>query len=65
MDIFTDSDFSAPANGTIPLGTDLHFRIQVVTFGIDTEVHLLNCRATNSSDPDDTAAAVYPIIEDG
>ena len=65
MDIFTDSDFSAPANGTIPLGTDLHFRIQVVTFGIDTEVHLINCRATTSSDPNDDGAKVYQIIEDG
>lgn len=65
MEIFTDGGFSKPASGTILLRTKLHFRIEVVTFGIDTEVHLLNCRATNSSDPDDTAAAVYPIIEDG
>ena len=65
MEIFTDGGFLMPASDTIFLRTKLHFRIEVVTFGIDTEVHLLNCRATNSSDPDDTAAAVYPIIEDG
>ena len=65
MEIFTDGGFSKPASGTILLRTKLHFRIEVVTFGIDTEVHLINCRATTSSDPNDDGAKVYQIIEDG
>ena len=65
MEIFTDEGFTTPASGTISLRTVLYFKIEVETFGIDTEVHLINCRATNSSDPDDPTAEEYKIIEEG
>ena len=65
MDIFTDAGFTTAASGTISLGTRLYFRINVETFGIDTEVHLTKCRATTSNDPDDPTADVYNIIKDG
>lgn len=65
MEIFTDDGFTTAASGTISLGTELYFKIEVETFGIDTEIHLTNCRATTSDDPDDPAAVVYKIIEDG
>jgi len=65
MGIFIDDGFTTVASGTISLRTELYFKIEVETFGIDTEIHLTNCRATTSADPDDLAAVVYKIIENG
>jgi len=65
MGIFIDDGFTTVASGTISLRTELFFKIEVETFGIDTEIHLTNCRAKTSADPDDPAAVVYQIIENG
>ena len=65
MGIFLDPDFETSASGTILLNTSLYFKIDVETFGIDTEIHLTKCRATNSSDPDDSEAVVFTFIENG
>jgi len=65
MGIFTDPDFETPAGGTISLRTTLYFEIKVETFNIDTEIHLTNCRASTSDDPEDTEAMSYTFIESG
>ena len=65
MGIFTDSSFATPVSGTISLRTMLYFRIEVETFNIDTEIHLTNCRASTSDDPEDTEAMSYTFIANG
>jgi len=63
MDVFTDPGFTTSPSGPISLRSTLHFKIEVVTSGLDTEVHLTKCRATKSVDPDD--AIGYTFIQDG
>ncbi len=64
MNIFSDAAHTpgneiTAADGSISLGTNLYFKVDVQSSDSNTELHLTSCRATKTNDPNDANNYVF------